>query len=83
MLLTGEVMIPRVMSTDRPKVPGSIPWADSPAQSAPNRSAYREEFGRKFTFPYVKFFPKKIYYLLLVRKKLEVVLFPDIIGSQI
>lgn len=48
MLLTGEVVIPRV--TDRPKVPGSIPWADSPAQSAPNRFTYREEFGRKSTF---------------------------------
>lgn len=54
MLLTGEVMIPRVMSTDRPKVPGSIPWADSPAQSAPNRFTYHEEFGREFTFLDVK-----------------------------
>lgn len=76
MLLTGEVMIPRVMSTDRPKVPGSIPWADSPAQSAPNRSAYHEEFGRKFYFFYVKLSNtfKNIYILLLlVREKLEVV----------
>lgn len=50
MLMAGEVIIPRVMSTDRPKVPGSIPWAESPAQSAPNRFAYREEFGGKSSF---------------------------------
>lgn len=52
-LLTGEVMIPRVMFTDRQSSVTEGPGFDSVgslAQSTPNRFAYREEFGGKFTF---------------------------------